>query len=50
MISQIKNKDIDYNLPGEVFKSYFGMSDVEHDFLVEQTYGNTYLGSESEMK
>ena len=50
MIKEIKDKNVEYNVPGEVFKPYFGMSDIEYEFLEKQTYGNTYLGSESEMK
>lgn len=50
MIKEIKDKNVEYNVPEEVFESHFGMSDIERDFLVEQTYGNTYLGSESEWK
>ena len=50
MIKEIKDKDVEYNVPGAVFESYFGMSDIEKEFLVKQTYGNTYLGSESKWK
>lgn len=50
MIKEIKDKDVEYNVPASVFKSYFGMSEIEYEFLEKQTYGNTFLGSESEMK
>jgi N-acetylneuraminate synthase len=48
MIAEIKDKNVEYNLPEEVFNSQFGMSEVEKEFLEKQTYGNTYLGSKSE--
>lgn len=34
-------------LPQEAYKTEFGMSEGERPFLVHQTYGNQYLGSES---
>ena len=33
----------------DAYKSSFGMSAVEKEFLVKQTYGNTYLGTQSEL-
>ena len=35
---------------GEVFKSSFGMSDMEKSFLVDLTYGKDYLNEESQIK
>ena len=34
----------------EVFKSSFGMSDMEKSFLVDLTYGKDYLNEESQIK
>jgi sialic acid synthase SpsE len=36
------------NLPQEAFASSFGMSAIERTFLVEQKYGQTYIGRRSE--
>jgi len=35
------------SLPAEAYATYFGMSDVERTFLVEQTYGRKYLGQQA---
>lgn len=37
------------NLPSEAFKTDFGMSLQERPFLVEQTYGGQFLGTESKL-
>lgn len=50
MITEINDPNIEYNLPEDVFSTSFGMSKVEKEFLVKQTYGNTYLGSMSDWK
>ena len=48
MIKDSKDPSIEYNLPDIVFNNSFGMSKVEEEFLLKQTYGNTYLGSVSD--
>lgn len=35
-------------LPSTAFQSYFGMSEIEKCFLIEQKYGHKYIGEESE--
>lgn len=50
MIQESNDPSIEYNLPDVVFSTNFGMSKVEEDFLLKQTYGNTYLGSTSVWK
>lgn len=35
------------SLPPQTFTTFFGMSDVERTFLVEQTYGRKYVGDQT---
>lgn len=42
-----KIKELRAKVPKEAFRSYFGMSPTEKDFLVDQTYGQKYLGKVS---
>ena len=36
-------------IPKDAMRSWFGMSDVEHSFLIDQKYGHKYLGKSSKM-
>ena len=44
------NKSILDQFDSSVFKSSFGMSDMEKSFLLDLTYGKDYLKEESRIK
>jgi len=48
MIKESNDPNVEYNIPDIAFSTSFGMSKVEENFLLEQTYGNKYLGSTSD--
>lgn len=49
LISEVDSPSAIHVLPDESWKSSFGMSDIEVEFLEKQTYGNTYLGDGSQL-
>jgi len=49
MIERSSDPNFFVQLPGDAWKTSFGMSKIEEEFLQKQTYGNTYLGESSKL-